>query len=78
MKKGISNGYYCEYCIRSFLDKINLLGHITNQHKKCDVCQKKIQSEKVLEAHKRSVHNKVQLKHAIKREQRFKNHKNKK
>ena len=46
--------------------------HITNQHKKCDVCQNIFQSKKVLEAHKRSVHNKVQLKLTIK------NHKNKK
>ena len=77
-EKGISNRYTCEYCSRSFLAKINLLGHITNQHKKCDVCQNIFQSEKVLEAHKRSVHKKVQLKHTIEREPSFKNHKNKK
>ena len=78
MKKGISNGYSCEYCSRSFLAKINLLGHITNQHKKCDVCQNIFQSGKFLEVHKRSVHKKAQLKHTIEREPSFKNHKNKK
>ena len=78
MKKGFSNGYSCEYCSRSCLAKINLLGHITNQHKKHDIIQNTFQSEKVLETHKRPVHNKVQLKHTIKREPSFKNHKNKK
>ena len=39
MEKGISNRYSCEYCRISFSAKINLLGHTTNQHKKCDVCQ---------------------------------------
>ena len=34
MKKGIQNGYSCEYCTKAFLAKINLLGHITNEHKK--------------------------------------------
>ena len=51
-KKGISNGYSCEYCSRSFSAKINLLGHITNQHKKCDIRQNIFQSGKVLEVHK--------------------------
>jgi hypothetical protein len=78
MKKGISNVYSCEYCSRSLFSKLNLLGHIINQHKKCDICQNIFQSEKVFEAHKRSGHNKVQLKHTIKREPSFKNHKNKK
>ena len=72
MKKGISNVYSCEYCSISFSAKINLLGHITNQHKKRDVCQNIFQSKKVLEAHERSVHTKVQLKHTIEREPSFK------
>ena len=48
------------------------MGHTTNQHKKCNVCQNIFPSEKVLEAHKRSVHKKVQLKHTIEREPSFK------
>ena len=78
MKKGISNRYSCEYYRISLSAKINLLGHTTNQHKKCDVCQNIFQSKKVLEAHERSVHTKVELKHTIERKPSFKNHKNKK
>ena len=73
MKKGISNGYFCEYCSRSFSAKIHLLGHITNHHKKCDVCQNIFQSGKVLGVHNRSVHKKAQLKNTIERETSFKN-----
>jgi hypothetical protein len=67
MKKGISNGYSCEYCSRSFSAKM-----------KCDVCQNIFQSGKVLGVHERSVHKKAQLKNTIEREPSFKNHKNKK
>ena len=77
MKKEISNGYSCEYCSRYFLAKINLLGHVINQHKKCHVCQNIFPSKKkVLKAHKRSVHKKVQLKHAIERKPGFKKYNN--
>ena len=51
MKKGIQNESFCQYCTKSFLEKINHLGHITNDHKKCDVCKNIFPSEKVLEAH---------------------------
>ena len=78
MKKGLKNGYFCEYCTKSFLAKVNLLGHITNEHKKCDVCKNIFPSDKVLESHKRSVHKKVQFKHTIEREPSLRNHKNKK
>ena len=48
--------------------KINLLGHITNQHKKCNVCKQSFQSEKYLETHRRAVHTQGQGKHRIERE----------
>ena len=74
MKKGINNGYCCEYCRNKFSAKINLLSHIINQHKKCDMCKKIFQSDKVLETHIRSVHKRVQFKNTIEREPSFKNH----
>ena len=35
--------------------KIHLFGHVTNQHKKYEVCQNIFPSKKVLEAHTSSV-----------------------
>ena len=78
MKKGSDNEYCCQYCSKTFSDKGSLVEHITNQHKKCCVCNNIFPSEKVLEAHAKAVHKKVQFKHTIEREPSFKNHKNKK
>ena len=52
--------------------------HISNQHKKCNLCPNINPSEKVLETHKISVHKKVQLKYTIESEPSYNNHKNNK
>ena len=78
MKKGSDTEYCCQYCSKIFPAKIQMVEHITNQHKKCCVCNNIFPSDKVLEAHAKAVHRKVQFKHTIEREPSFKNHKNKK
>ena len=78
MKNGSDNEYCCQYCSKTFSDKGSLIQHIANQHKKCGVCSHIFPSEKVLEAHAKAVHKKVQFKHTIEREPSLKNHKNKK
>ena len=62
MKKGSDNEYCCQYCSKTFSDKGSLIQHITNQHKKCGVCNNIFPSEKVFDAHAKSVHKKVQFK----------------
>ena len=46
-------GITVNFVVDHFRPKKNLLGQITNQHKKCDVCQNIFPPEKVLEAHKK-------------------------
>ena len=74
MKKGTENVYNCEYCI----PKVQLEGHITTQHGKCNVCEIIYPSEKDLETHMISAHQRGVSKHSLAREPSFKRHKNKK
>ena len=68
MKKGSDTEYCCHYCSKIFPDEIQIVEHITNQDKKCCVCNNIFPSDKVLEAHAKEVHKKVQFKHTIERE----------
>ena len=67
MKKGSDTKYSCDNCTKTYLVKTELIEHITNEHKKCGVCNNIFPSEKVLEAHAKAVHKKVQFKHTSER-----------
>ena len=68
MKKGTKNVYNCDYCVLTFLDKVQLEGHITTQHRKFNVCEIINPSEKDLEIHMKSAHQIGVSKHSIARE----------
>ena len=38
MKKGSETEYCCQYCSKTFSVKVQFKEHVTNQHKKCCVC----------------------------------------
>ena len=78
MKKGTENEYRCQYCTKTYSDKLQLVSHITTEHKKCTVCDNIFQSEKDYETQTKAVHKIGKSKHSLARLPSLKNHKSKK
>ena len=63
MKKETGTEYSVDYCNINCSDIVELVSHITPQHKTCTVCDYKIPSEFVFETHTKAVNKIGKSKH---------------
>ena len=70
--------YKCDRYTLKFKDKCELPPNIIDKQRKCTHCRKIFTTEKVLETHIKTIHNKDYKKHKIEREPSLKNLKIKK
>ena len=70
--------YKCDGCTLTFKDKCEVPTHIIDKHRKCTDCWKIFSTEKALETHIKTMHNKDYKKHNIEREPSLENQKIKK
>ena len=78
-KKGTKDKFYKgDKCNSTFARKSEVLPHINETNKKCNICERKFTNTTVLQTHMKAIHKKELPKHKLEREPSLKNHKIKK